>query len=262
MGKDMEEFIVHLAAPLERNAGPFQEAHPIIRKFPTLNHAAYSALRDDIRQNGQRKAIGIFQGYIWDGRARYEICRDLEVVPKVWILRVRDPIIYLLQRHHDKYGLPQTPERTAALSVLREVDNRDWLAAVKRRRDEWLKTARDEFRQSVKVGQACQACGLDREYSHAHHSLPLGIQYELGLGTAIQEHDWLCSVHHKMVHTFWSRQLTPTRRNYHAGDVLNYWPEPKRAHALAAKEIFERGYKLFSDLGGVSQGRNWDMVRP
>lgn len=257
-----EDLIAHLAAPIEIQCGPFQEVHPLIRKFSPVDDAAYVALRDDIQKNGQRKAIGLFQGYIWDGRARYDICRELQIVPKVWILRVRDPIIYLLQRHHDRYGTPQTPERTAALGVLRGVDSREWLAAVKARRDQWLKIARDEFRQSVKVGRACQACGLDREYSHAHHSLPLSIQYELGLSTAIQEHDWLCSVHHKMVHKLWSEQLTPTHRNHEAGIILKYWPEPKHTHALAAKAIFERGYKLFSDLGGVSQGRNWDMVRP
>jgi hypothetical protein len=263
MAKDnFEDLIAHLAAPIELQRGPFQEIHPLIRRFPAMDDASYAALRDDIQKNGQRKAIGIFQGYIWDGRARYDVCRDLQIVPKIWILRVRDPIIYLLQRDNKKYGLPNTAERKAATAVLREVDSREWLAAVKARRDDWLKGARDQFRQYVKVAQACQACGLDREYSHAHHSLPLGVQYEMGLREAIQEHDWLCSVHHKMVHRLWSEQLTPTRRNYEAGIILKYWPEPKRTHALAANDIFERGYKLFSDLGGVSQRRNWDMVRP
>lgn len=258
----VEKLIAGLAAPLEIQHGPFQAVHPLIRKFPPLDDVAYNELCDDIQKNGQRKAIGIFQGYIWDGRARYDACRDLKIVPKIWILRVRDPVIYLLQRHRDRFGLPSTTERTAALAVLRDVDNREWLVAVKRRRDEWLKFARDEFRQSIKMSQPCQACGLDREYSHAHHSLPLGIQYEMGLSDPIQEHDWLCAVHHKLVHKLWSEQLTPTNRNFEIEITLKYWSEPKRSHALAAAAIFRRGYKLFSDMGGIGQRGNWDMVRP
>lgn len=258
----VEKLIAALSSPLERTHGAFLGPHPVVRKFPGLDDAAYAALRDDIQVNGQRKAIGIYQGYIWDGRARYDACRDLGIVPKVWILRVRDPIIYLLQRHKNRFGLPQTAERTAALEVLRSVEDAEWLRQVKRRRDEWLKFARDEFRQSIKVARPCMACGLDREYSHAHHVVPLGLQYELGLDQAIQDHDWLCAVHHKMMHRLWSAVITPTNRNLNFDHEGLYQPEPKRSHARKAHELFENGYRLFASLGGVSQRRNWDMVRP
>jgi hypothetical protein len=262
MGDHVEKLIASVAQPLERTHGPFQAVHPIIRKFPAVGGTDYNTLRDDIQKNGQRKAIGIYQGYIWDGRARYDACRDLQIIPKIWMLRVRDPIIYLLQRHRDRYGLPRTPERETALEVLREVEQREWQAEVKRRHNEWLKFARDEFQQTVKVSRCCAACGLDHEYSHAHHSVPLSVQYEMGLDRAIQDHDWLCSVHHKMVHKLWSSALTPTHRNYEAGLMLKYELEPKRTQSLAAGAVFERGFKLFTDMGGVSQGRHWEMVRP
>lgn len=246
---------------VKRPALPWRALHPILREFEDPHTAeSLEALREDIRRNGQRKAIAMYQGYVWDGVARYNACVALGLVPRVHILR-GDPIIYLIHRHDSvRYGAPNSPERTAALAILNRIYDKEWKEKYRGTRAEWKGFARDEFRQVYKISQPCAVCALARDYSEAHHLLPLNVQYEIGIETAVQDYDWLCHVHHKMVHRLWSAYLTPTRRNEEFPDYVKYVAKPE--HADKARAVFDRGFDLFKVAGGVASRGNWSMVAP
>jgi hypothetical protein len=48
------------------------ELHPLAKIFPPLAHEELVALADDLKRNGQRQPVIIFEGRILDGRNRYE----------------------------------------------------------------------------------------------------------------------------------------------------------------------------------------------
>lgn len=55
--------------------------HPIARLFPPMSDAQYAALRDDIRENGQREPITLWQGQVIDGLHRARACDELGIAP-------------------------------------------------------------------------------------------------------------------------------------------------------------------------------------
>lgn len=57
------------------------EAHPLALKFPQMNHKDFDALVADIKANGQREPILIFEGRILDGRHRARACAQLGIAP-------------------------------------------------------------------------------------------------------------------------------------------------------------------------------------
>lgn len=242
---------------------PYRSVHPVIAQFPSLNDEDYGKLHDDIRNNGQRKAVCMYQGMIWDGRSRYDACLDLGLVPKVWALRRGDPVIYLLQRHRDRFGLPRTAERSDALALLRKLDGEEWKNEAQARRADWIGSARAEFQLQRRSPRPCAVCGISSEYSHAHHSLPLSLQYELGVDEPIQEHDWLCPVHHTLIHKHLSVGLIGSRREGGYDYGYRYPDAEARTRAAAAvSEVFEKARRLFVQIGGVAPAGNWSMLTP
>jgi hypothetical protein len=243
---------------------PIRDVHPIMKQFSSLNDEDYYRLRDDIKTNGQRKAICMFQGMIWDGRARYDACIDLRIVPKVFILRREDPVIYLLDRHRERFGLPRSPERSDALNKLHRLDAAEWKDKAREQRTQWIDYARSDFQRAWRYPRPCAVCGLGEDYSHAHHSLPLSLQYELGVDIPIQEHDWLCAVHHKTIHRRISARLVGSRSFEDIDHYSHNYPsEHARLHAVAALQVvFEKAQRLFAEVGGVSPVGNWAMFSP
>lgn len=56
--------------------------HPAANLFPEMSDADFGKLCVDIRDNGQREPIVLFDGQVIDGRNRLRACRWLEIEPK------------------------------------------------------------------------------------------------------------------------------------------------------------------------------------
>ena len=55
--------------------------HPAAEIFPMMAGADFEGLVADIRDNGQREAIVIYNGMILDGRNRYKACQMVGIEP-------------------------------------------------------------------------------------------------------------------------------------------------------------------------------------
>lgn len=232
--------------------------HPILRAFPEMPDTDLDALTVDIERNGQRRPIALYEGCVWDGRARLEACKRLLIQPRYWLLRRGDPVLFLVARN-SRFGEPHSPERRAALAHFKEMETSEARAASKKKREEWMVEARREFRWRVRHPEPCAVCGKHREMVHAHHSLPLNLQYDLGLFFANQEHDWLCPVHHQVVHTYISIYITCTK----PGWILESIRDEKQDDWVKAGEVFQRGQALFRKFGGMNYDRaEWNDTYP
>jgi len=88
-----------------------------------LQGAEYEALRDDIRDNGQRIPIVIDdEGRVLDGRNRYRACEELDLEPEMEALDASiDPVRYVvsvnvLRRHLDESQRAMVAARLATLA--------------------------------------------------------------------------------------------------------------------------------------------------
>jgi hypothetical protein len=232
------------------------EIHPLANKFPKIAKSSFRKLKLDLSKRGQQRPIALYESMVWDGRARLQACNELGLRPKVRILKSKDrPVIYLLKRH-GRYGEPHSRERSVALDILWQIDQADWLAALKRRRTEWLRAARNEFRAigPHKV-QPCEVCGKYAEFAHAHHTLPLGVQFDLGIKYPIHDFNWLCPTHHKFVHMLISVYITDTR----SGKFLDFIPDRAVDEWDAVERAFQKSFDLFEQYGGMNcNGHGYD----
>lgn len=64
----------------------------------------------------------------------------------------------------------------------------------------WIAAARAAFEPGTP--KACIICGRYEGLTQAHHTLPLGIQFDAGATLPVQEFDWLCPTHHVAQHVF------------------------------------------------------------
>lgn len=92
--------------------------HPAARLFPRMfstntgadHQQSFQDLQEDIRQNGQRETIKLWNGQILDGQNRWQACRSLKIVPRTEDVtdQVEDPYAYVaslnLHRRHLKTG--------------------------------------------------------------------------------------------------------------------------------------------------------------
>jgi len=58
-------------------------AHPATQTMPPMTDGERADLMTDIKANGQRDPIKVFNGMIVDGRERYRVCKSLGITPKV-----------------------------------------------------------------------------------------------------------------------------------------------------------------------------------
>lgn len=59
---------------------PDLPVHELAELFPLLEGTEYETFKEDIRQNGLREPILVYNGQIVDGRNRYRACKDLNIL--------------------------------------------------------------------------------------------------------------------------------------------------------------------------------------
>ena len=78
--------------------------HPLADVFPLMLGPEFGALVADIKANGQREPIVLFEGEILDGRNRWRACKKAGIEPKTKVYRGKDPLAFVismnLQRRH------------------------------------------------------------------------------------------------------------------------------------------------------------------
>lgn len=103
------------------------EVHPAAEIFPMMSGSDFAALKADIRQNGQRERIVVFDEKILDGRNRHSACLELGIEPEVCELEAcHDPVAYVLSMNLHRRHLSPGQRATVAARIeqLRHGGNR------------------------------------------------------------------------------------------------------------------------------------------
>jgi hypothetical protein len=221
--------------------------HPIAAMFPCKGNGALDQLTADMKANGQYLPIVLYEGMIWDGRARYQVCTKLGLKPWLVPLRRKHPVEFYIQSNYDRVGEPASPERKAVVSALLEVDSIDHRTKSRTRRAEWIREARTEFEQFIRdEREPCVVCQKYVDFAHSHHSFPLSLKFDCGIREAIHEYQWLCPIHHKCVHVLLSGYLLGSRDL----SFLDGISAEHTAEWLAVEESASKGVKLCCEALG------------
>lgn len=71
-------------------------------------------------------------------------------------------------------------------------------AACRADKETFVALGRASFAPSKR--ESCMVCGRFKSLSHAHHVVPLTIQFDRGFERPDNKHVWLCPTHHAAVH--------------------------------------------------------------
>lgn len=89
------------------------EPHELALLFPPLDQNSAAELATDIKINGQRDPIALFEGKILDGVQRYGACLDANVKPETMLFEVTDafhngmhPVDFVMSKNFHRRHLP------------------------------------------------------------------------------------------------------------------------------------------------------------
>ena len=91
--------------------------HPLSASFPSMPEDEFAALVEDIRTNGQREAVIVFQGMVLDGWNRYRACELAGVKCVTAKHDGSDPVAFVLSRNLHRRHLSAGQRAAAVLSV-------------------------------------------------------------------------------------------------------------------------------------------------
>lgn len=95
------------------------QAHPAAKLFPLLDNLELDKLADDIRRNGLREPIGVYEGQVIDGRNRSRACQRAGITPTYVTLSPddigHDPVAYVLSLNMARRHL--TPSQRAMIGA-------------------------------------------------------------------------------------------------------------------------------------------------
>jgi hypothetical protein len=187
------------------------QIHPTVSQLPAVDCALLDAVTLDMQSNGQHLPIVLYEGMIFDGRARFTACARLGIKPWLVPLRRKDPMEFYIISNYERCGEPRSPERRTIIKKLENAGSSEGRAEARARRSAWIKTARAEFKDLIRKREPCAVCGKYIQFVHAHHSFPFSLQFECAVDEPIHDHQWLCPVHHKYVHVLLSGHLLGSR---------------------------------------------------
>lgn len=92
--------------------------HPLADIFPLLNDQAFSELVEDIKSNGLREPIWLYDDQILDGRNRWRACVQAGVDPAFRPYTGDDPLAFVLSLNLHRRHLTSEQKAVLALDIL------------------------------------------------------------------------------------------------------------------------------------------------
>jgi hypothetical protein len=89
--------------------------HPLSAAFPSMSGDDFSALVDDIKANGQREPVMVYEDMVLDGWHRYRACLQLGIKAQQFTFGGIDPVGFVLS--HNLHRRHLTPSQRAAAVV-------------------------------------------------------------------------------------------------------------------------------------------------
>jgi hypothetical protein len=227
-------------APSDSHAMSTLQIHPVAAQLPLAQGASFDALVRDMQLNGQHLPIVLYEGMVWDGRARLSACINLGIKPWLVPLRRRDPMHQYIISNYPRCGEPRSPERNEVIDTLSKAGSPDFKDLIRGRRE------------------PCAVCRKHIEFVHAHHSFPFSLQFECGVDEPIHDYQWLCPVHHKYVHVLLSGHLLGSRDLSFLDCIRDDDTEEWLAIERSAQEGFDLCCEALGRVPGENKPRRYD----
>ncbi|WP_295391864.1 hypothetical protein [uncultured Thiodictyon sp.] len=115
-------------APVRPDSPP--EVHPVCLLLPSMGDADLKNLVQDIKTNGQRHRVLLFEGKILDGRHRARACNELGIVPQYEEWSGSDPVAFVLSENLHRRHLDAS-QRAAVVAAAESYSTREAEAAAR-----------------------------------------------------------------------------------------------------------------------------------
>lgn len=91
--------------------------HELCLMLPDMSAESFSALVDDIRQNGQRRDVVLYEGLILDGRHRYRACIESGITPRCCDFDGTDPLAFVVSENVSRRHLSESQRAMVAAKI-------------------------------------------------------------------------------------------------------------------------------------------------
>ena len=91
--------------------------HPIANVLPLLDGDEFDALVADIRGNGLRQQIVLYEGAIFDGRNRYAACLEAGIEPRFEAFNGADPLAFVVSLNLARRHLSESQRAMVAAKI-------------------------------------------------------------------------------------------------------------------------------------------------
>ena len=91
--------------------------HPIANVLPLLDGDEFDALVADIRGNGLRQQIVLYEGAIFDGRNRYAACLEAGIEPRFEAFNGADPLAFVVSLNFARRHLSELQRAMVAAKI-------------------------------------------------------------------------------------------------------------------------------------------------
>jgi len=96
----------------------YYRPHPIADIFPLITGEEFVALKQDIRENGLREAIWLYEGMILDGRNRFRACQEVGVEPAFRAYEGDSPATFAVSLNLHRRHLDKSQAATVGVELL------------------------------------------------------------------------------------------------------------------------------------------------